>query len=89
MNDFRVEQEFQVVFDTGSSDFWVPSASCGKKSTNCEAKKAYDPAKSSTYSSVPSGRQTSFQIKYGSGTYMKRNLWFWLSKSTHIEKKAL
>ncbi|EJK62055.1 hypothetical protein THAOC_17352 [Thalassiosira oceanica] len=57
----------QVVFDTGSADFWVPSLSCGKKSINCKAKKAYDPTKSSTHSSVPSGQQTSFQIKYGSG----------------------
>ena len=89
MNDFRVEQEFQVVFDTGSSDFWVPSASCGKKSTNCEAKKAYDPTKSSTHSSVPSGRQTSFQIKYGSGTYMKhetQSLVLVMQKHSHREK---
>lgn len=60
-------QEFLVVFDTGSADFWVPSASCGKRSMNCKAKHAYDPTKSSTYSAVPSGQQTSFQIMYGSG----------------------
>jgi len=60
-------KEFLVVFDTGSADFWVPSSSCGQRSMNCKAKNAYDPTKSSTYSAVPSGQQTSFQIMYGSG----------------------
>lgn len=60
-------QEFLVVFDTGSADFWVPSESCPKMSQNCKAKTAYDSTKSSTYSAVPSGGKTSFQIMYGSG----------------------
>merc|ERR1719253_335176 len=60
-------QEFLVVFDTGSADFWVPSESCPKMSQNCKAKTAYDSTKSSTYSAVPSGGKTAFQIMYGSG----------------------
>jgi hypothetical protein len=60
-------QEFQVVFDTGSADFWVPSVSCTQHVDNCHAKKAYEPDNSSTYAAVLAGAKTEFQIQYGSG----------------------
>jgi hypothetical protein len=60
-------QSFQVVFDTGSSDFWVPSSSCTKHEPNCHNKKAYDPQASSTYAAVMAGGESVFNIEYGSG----------------------
>ena len=60
-------ESFQVVFDTGSADFWVPSASCTEHQSNCHKKQAYDPDASSTYEAVQSGAKSAFQITYGSG----------------------
>ncbi|KAL7483001.1 hypothetical protein ACHAW6_008644 [Cyclotella cf. meneghiniana] len=60
-------QSFQVVFDTGSADFWVPSQQCLARSTNCRQKKAYDAHASSTFADVPTGAKTAFTIEYGSG----------------------
>lgn len=60
-------QSFQVVFDTGSADFWVPSQQCLARSTNCRQKKAYDARASSTFADVPTGAKTAFTIEYGSG----------------------
>jgi len=53
------EQQFNVIFDTGSSNLWLPSASC----TNCAFHPRYDHTKSSSY--VANG--TVFKIQYGSG----------------------
>jgi len=53
------KQTFNVIYDTGSSNLWVPAHNC----TNCGLKKKYDGSKSSTY--VPNG--TEFKILYGSG----------------------
>ncbi|KAJ7184643.1 acid protease [Mycena filopes] len=52
-------QTFLIDFDTGSSDLWVPSASC--TSTACSNKTQYDSSSSST-SEKMSG---SFSIQYG------------------------
>jgi hypothetical protein len=50
-----------VVYDTGSSNLWVPATNC--TSLGCVLKHKYDSSKSSTY--VPNG--TAFEIDYASG----------------------
>ena len=60
-------QEFEVIFDSGSSDLWVPSLTCSSKSMNCASKTTFDKSKSSSYSDVSSGAKTVFDIMYGSG----------------------
>jgi len=55
-------QDFVAVFDTGSSDFWVPGSSC--TSNACTSHNQYDSSASSTY--VANGR--SFEIEYGDGS---------------------
>ncbi len=58
-------QEFTVIFDTGSSNLWVPKVNC----RNCGywfingGKKKYDESKSSTFKEDGSD----FHIQYGSG----------------------
>lgn len=54
-------QTFNVIFDTGSSNLWVPAKNCSKAS--CLTKHKFDPSKSSTYQA--DGRP--FHIMYGSG----------------------
>lgn len=58
-------QSFEVIFDTGSSNLWVPKVGC----THCglpfiSHKSKYDDSKSSTYE--PDGAD--FEIMYGSGS---------------------
>jgi len=53
-------QTFNVIFDTGSSNLWIPSLTCG---SNCGFHPKYDSSKSSTYHA----NGTIFKIMYGSG----------------------
>jgi len=56
------QQEFTVVFDTGSSNLWIPSSKCSDKA--CKAHTRYNHSKSSLYQ--PDGRDLS--IRYGTGS---------------------
>jgi len=56
------EQDFVIMFDTGSSDLLVPSSSCTDK--DCESHNQYDSSASSTY--VENGKK--FSIEYGDGS---------------------
>jgi hypothetical protein len=54
-------QEFTVIFDTGSSNTWIPSKKC--TSLACYLHNRYDSSESETYESD----ERDFAIRYGSG----------------------
>lgn len=53
-------QDFDVIFDTGSSNLWVASAQCD---ASCGTHSRYDSAASSSYAA----NGTLFEVVYGSG----------------------
>lgn len=55
-------QNFTVIFDTGSSNLWVPSVYC--TSPACKTHPRFSPSQSSTYS----GPEGHFSIEYGTGS---------------------
>ncbi|KAH0618725.1 hypothetical protein JD844_018168 [Phrynosoma platyrhinos] len=55
-------QKFEVVFDTGSSNLWVPSIYCSD--TACQNHPTFNPSQSSTFQSA---HQT-MSIQYGTGS---------------------
>ncbi|XP_025062737.1 pepsin A-like [Alligator sinensis] len=55
-------QEFTVLFDTGSSNLWVPSVYCS--SPACKNHHSFNPKKSSTYQAT----NESISIQYGTGS---------------------
>ena len=63
-------QSFQVCFDTGSSDFWVPSPDCAA----CSGTKRFVPNRSNTFHWLDSAAShavaepsSNFTVQYGSG----------------------
>ncbi|CDW57276.1 cathepsin D aspartic protease [Trichuris trichiura] len=58
------KQNFTVIFDTGSSNFWVPSSKCSFFDIACWLHKRYNSKKSKTY--AKDGRP--IEIRYGSGS---------------------
>ncbi|KAL7884963.1 hypothetical protein AOLI_G00077330 [Acnodon oligacanthus] len=55
-------QSFRVIFDSGSSNLWVPSVSCTDEA--CQSHNKFDPADSSTFQNA----SEALSIEYGTGS---------------------
>ena len=64
------EQTFTVVYDTGSSNLWVPDTTCSNYTTSpaCKVQKKYDNQSSSTFVDQCTAYSCSLFLPYGSGT---------------------
>ncbi|KAH8374855.1 cathepsin D [Drosophila serrata] len=60
------EQHFTVIFDTGSSNTWLPSTNCPKSNAACQRHRQYNSSSSSSH--VQDGRN--FTLWYGSGSVL-------------------
>ncbi|KAH8271425.1 hypothetical protein KR018_009788, partial [Drosophila ironensis] len=61
-------QPFNMLFDTGSANLWVPSAECSAKNLACQRHRRYNSSASASF--VPDGRR--FAIAYGTGSLSGR-----------------
>jgi hypothetical protein len=59
-------QSFLVLFDTGSSNLWVPSSQCPYWQISCDLHTKYYSAQSKSYKA----NGTKFSIQYGSGMFI-------------------
>ncbi|KAG9286311.1 hypothetical protein G9A89_014298 [Geosiphon pyriformis] len=57
-------QTFDVLLDTASADFWVPSTKCKSLDNSCENRRKFFPQKSKTFKRV----KGSFSVRYGVGS---------------------
>lgn len=55
------DNEFQVIYDTGSANFWIDSSKCNDR--GCTNHKQYDSSKSSNYNHVG----LSLEVQFGTG----------------------
>ncbi|CAG8514002.1 13824_t:CDS:2, partial [Dentiscutata heterogama] len=60
-------QNFTILFDTGSSNLWVPSVYCTDSA--CTGGNMYDPAKSTTYKMLPA--PNNFTVNFGDGSQIQ------------------
>lgn len=53
-------QTFNVVFDTGSADLWVPNEKCKEGEMNCAEKHVFNSGASKTHKDLPSDAKSQF-----------------------------